>query len=339
MVRASRLPGIIGECAENVYVLRNLVNEAQERLLTDPLAPDTGWWGGHARMVFNATVTNRQAYITTPQEVARLTDMSLCSSVTEIKNDFYEFQQFGTGLRDATTCCGQVCRGLEAFERDNVPTLTELIGTKLITAYMSDDADAGQQVVIQGLDQNGFPVTQIDTNTFRTTLGEHMFLTVPLITSANQFKSVTGIMKNVTLGRVDFIQTDPTTGEELPLSSMEPGEITANYRRYFLSGLPTKCYGALTGTVQVTALAKLDLVPVLNDQDYLLIQSIPAILEECQALRYGSMDSPNASKKEAEHHTKALRLLFGQLDHFYGKTTTTVKVPIFGSDRLTRQPL
>lgn len=337
LLRNSRLPSLIGECAGNIGVLRAMVNEAQQRLLEDPLAPDDGWFGGWATMVFNVTVTARQGYITTPRDVARLIGINVCNTPVSIKNGFYEYLEFKTGLRSVTSCCNQKCQPVEAFERDSVATLTELVGTKKVQVYATDSADIGQQVIIQGLDQNGIPVTDLDTYTTRAVQGETVMLALPFATTVNEFTKVTGILKPPTIGRVTFFAYDSTTAETSDLSSMDPGETTADYRRYYLSGLPNSCYGGTAGTVQVTAQVKLDLVPAMSDRDYLLIQSIPAIIEECQALRYGSMDSQDASKKEAEHHAKALRLLFGQLDAKLGKVNTAISVPIFGSDRLQRQ--
>jgi hypothetical protein len=91
--------------------------------------------------------------------------------------------------------------------------------------------------------------------------------------------------------------------------------------------------------VQVQAQVKLDFVPVLNDSDYLLIQSIPALIEECMAIRWSRIDAPQATAKEKTRHAKALSILCGQLDHYYGKTKTAIGMRLFGSDRLRPQPI
>lgn len=334
------MPGVIGECAANMTLLRAIINESQQRLIEDPLAPDEGWYGGHARMVFNVSVgTNRRAYLTTPRNVARIISMNICSRPVYVRNGFYEFLEFGTGLRDtSSSCCNRACQITEVFERDNVATLAEFTGTKLIHIFPNDSADIGQILYLQGKDGNSNTVTRTDTVTMRAVLGESIVLAVPFVSSVNEYTEVNGILKPATLGTVSYYAYDATTGESSLLSTMEPGETTASYRRYLLNGLPNACYGGTSGTVQIEAWVKLDLIPAMSDSDYLTIQSIPALIEEAQAIRYGSMDSQTASKKEAEHHQKALRLLFGQLDHYYGKTKTAISVPIFGSDRLQRQP-
>lgn len=334
----SRLPSLIGECANNLNVLRSLVNEAQERLLTDPRAPDDGWWGGWATMAFNVTVENGQGYIVCPRDVARLVAITVCSQPVKLRNGFYEYLDFGAGLRTPQDCCSAKCNGIEAFDRDCVSTIGTLEGNRRIDVYLSDDADIGRKVVIQGIDANGNQITELDLTTMRAISGETVYLTSPMVSTVNTFSVITGILKQATIGKVRFDQVDPASLESSYLTTMDPGETTAYYRRLLLSGLPSGCYGGTSGLIQVSAQAKLDLVPAQSLQDYLLISSLPALIEEMQSIRYGSLESDDASAKEDRHHGKAMQLLFGQLDHYLGKTRPAIEVPIFGSAKLKRQP-
>lgn len=345
MVRSSALPARAGICAADISAVAAITNEAQERLLNDPLAPDEGYWGGWARMQFTVTPTNKYAYITTPRDVARLIVMDVCQTPIHIRNGFYEFLEFGIGLQPRPAQCGttmvsQNCAcGVmsQAYERDSVVTLSpQTISPAILRFYAGDTSDLGRRILVQGTDQNDKPVTSIDIATKQSILGEYVALALPFADTVNQFKTITGMIKDVTVGQVTIHQVSPVTGDELSLSLMETNEVTAQYRRYLLNGLPTAC---CSGPVQITAQAKLDFVPVMSDPDYLLIQSIPALIEEAQAIRYSSMDSPNAAKLEEKHHMRALQLLFGQIDHYLGKTQTAIRVPIFGSDRIRMQPL
>jgi len=119
---------------------------------------------------------------------------------------------------------------------------------------------------------------------------------------------------------------------------MEPNEQAANYRRYLISGVPNLNLCCVApGVAQISAQARLDFIPVANETDYLLIQNVPALLEEAQSLRYSRMDSGNAANQSQAHHARALALLNGQLDLYLGKVSTAVSVPIFGSNRMRRQ--
>jgi len=324
-----------------------ITNEAQERLINDPMAPDEGWWGGWARMNFNVQATNRYAYITTPREVARLIGMTVCEAPIRLRNGFYEFLEFGTGLQPKTQpwCNGTISAGCvcgtvtEAYDRENVVTLaSQIVIPATIRFYPSDASDLGKRILLQGLDQNGKNVLSIDPATKQAISGEYITLAMPFVDSAYQYNSVSGFIKDMTAGPLTIMQVNPTTGDETALSSMEPGEVTASYRRYLINGLPNRCCNAAGGTVQVTTMAKLDYIPAQSPADYLMIQSIPALIEEVQSIRYSRMDAAEAPKLEEKHHAKALQLLFGQLDHYLGKTQTAIHVPIFGSDRPRLQP-
>lgn len=350
MVRSSSFPKVLGLCANQISDIAAYVNEAQERLIMDPLTPDEGWWGGWVTMAFNVTVTTNgtcsYAYVVTPREVARLIGIDVCQNPIQIRNGFYEYLQFGKGLQPNTQqCCGIGCGSSpgsgEAFERDNVVTLSAFIGSaRQLRFYPVDPADVGKRMLVRGNDQNGIPVTGIDVLTQQAISGEYVYLAQPFADTVNFFTPpLTGLDKEITVGRVTVMSLDPVTGVETPLSSMEPGEVTSSYRRYLLNGLPRNCCTGNCGIVAITAQAKLDFVAVISDPDYLLIQSLPALIEEAQAIRYSRMDSPSAANLETKHHTKALSILNGQLDHYEGKTSTSVRVPIFGSDRMRTQPL
>jgi hypothetical protein len=86
-------------------------------------------------------------------------------------------------------------------------------------------------------------------------------------------------------------------------------------------------------------MCKLDFVPVSCDTEYLNIMSVPAIIDECQAIRYGRMDIPGAGQLSANKHSNALRLLFGQLDHLLGKERPALQRHLWGSNRMYPQSL
>lgn len=343
----------LGLCATNVGALADAVNEAQECLINDPLAPDDGWYGSTVSLAVNVQVVNGPngyAYITTPQEIARLEFIDLCRRPIPIRNRFFEYLQFGIGLQPRPNSCGngQIVNGgcgcgtiTAAFERDNVYTLSDFPGTpQYVRIFPTDDADLGKLVLVHGNDQNDVPVTTTDPLTGVTVFGEYVAITSPFAQTINQFIGpLMGLNKEPTTGFVKFFAVDPSTGNQVPLSSMEPNETTSNYRRYLLNGLPAKCCDTALGTVTLTSQARLDFTPVNADSDYLMIQSIPALAQEAQAQRYAKMDTVAAAKLEAKHHQKAINLLNGQLDLKFGKTQTAIIVPLFGSDRLRLNPV
>jgi len=331
----STLPGAIGYCARDRVDVAAFVNKAQQQLLIDPLAPDEGWWGGWVQMLFNITPdANFTATVTTPNDIARIIVLDFCNRPRPIRNGFYEYLQFGTGHRPRSCGHGQ-CDTQQAFDRPNVATLNPFPSSspQTIRLFPTDAADVGKRFVIQGPDQNGITVLGTDAATGASNVGETAILGFPFTNSANMFQGIDGFIKDVTKGPVQIFTVDPTTGTQTLLSSMAPNETTAAYRQYLIAGLPQHCCNTPGNQVQIYAQAKLDFVPVVADTDYLIIPNIPALEEECQAIKYARMDSANGPNLEAKHHKKALTLLNGQLDHFLGKTRTAVNVPLFGSNR------
>ena len=311
-------------------------NDATERLLMDQMAPDEGWWGGWVTLNLTATISNGTAYVVTPREIARLIVMDVCKQPVRIRNGFYEYMQFGAGLKPST-CCGASCGDtFQAYERDTVVTFTDLLATaQTIRVYPSDVRDTGLRVLLQGKDANGQVILTTDPGTGLGAPGEYLVLAFPFVDSVNTFSTITGIQKDETYGPLQYYQVDPTTGVETSLVTMEGNEGAASYRRYMINGIPntTLCCTDV-GSVQIAAQGRLDFVPVQNETDYLLIQNVPALIEEAMSIRFSRMDAGNAAQQSINHHVRALNLLNGQLDKYIGKTSTAVSVPLFGSNRM-----
>lgn len=334
-MRLSRLPSAIGECSSNVISLSGYVNSAQRRLLTCPEAGDESWWGTWAEMVFNVSRAN--PYITTPRNVARLEALAVCQHPVPIQNQFYEYLQFGNGLLPKLVrwTTGHT---LQAISRNNVCLFTDLSNPpQTIRIFFSDPGDENKRVLIQGKDANGLTVYTQDV--YIRVEGQFVPLTAPFNDSPMTFSEITGIQKDQTGGNVSIYQVDPVTGASVLLLTMEPSQTTAWYRRYYLDALPVQCCGSTTqsSTFQVKAIAKLDLVPAQVDTDYLLIQNQEAIIEECQSIRYGDMDTPTAQGMAAAKHKAAVGLLNGELSHYMGQDSFAREVKIFGSARLSHQ--
>jgi hypothetical protein len=339
-VRNSRLPSLLGLCTSNIQEIANAVNTAQRRLIFAKEAGEEGWWGTWSEIVFN--VTRSTPYITLPREVARLEAIDVCGRPVALNNQFFEYLLFGNGRmpqQDRWRNCW--CPRTSAFTRNNAVTFLEMENApQYITAYPTDAQDAGKSVLVQGLDADGSTV--YSQNGPRQVNGIFMPLVPPTPSQTPMtFSSLTGIQKDVTVGPVRFYQHDPTTGDETLLLTMEPTETVASYRRYYLNGLPQNCCYSPNGNdlVQVTALAKMEIIPVVVDTDYLLIQNLEAIIEECQSVRYSEMDATSSKAMAEERHKQAIGYLNGELDHYLGKRFPAVNFAPFGNAHLRKQKI
>jgi len=342
-----RLGNAVGICQSDVKGYAQFVNAAQQRLIYCKEAGEESWWGTWAEIQFQ--VTRAIPFYTAPREVARLELVDICDRPVSVQNQFTEYLRFGNGhfpklFRQQR--CG--CFHPQVLSRNNVPTFTDLTAPpQYIRIYPTDSADVNKAVIMQGTDNNNNVIyTQNGLNriTGVQVLMQSPFSTVSLqgSTVPLPFNSITGIQKDATAAPVRFTQVDPTTGNELLLHTMEPSETTAWYRRYFFDRLPINCcFDPNTGVtnVLVTAIAKLEFIPVVSDTDYTLIQNLEAIIQEAQSVRYSTIDSQQAKQNEAIKHRDAVRYLRGELAHFLGTTTPAVNFAPFGSARLERQAI
>ena len=332
--RKSRAPMVLGACANDMPKLASFVNEATERLLK--AASETGWYGTWQKTVFN--VLPATPYITLPRSIARIINLDVCKQPVVVHNEFYEFLEAGIGLQPTNSCnCATPCNTLSTYDRGWFPTFRDLDATgnpKVLRVYATSIRDVGNlRVLLQGLDQNGNVIRSLD-NGFDIQ-GEYVILATPFADTVNQFSQITGVQKDITSNDVLLYQVDTVTGTQVLLSRYEAGEENPNYRRYFINGMPPNCCDGLT-TAQVTAMAKLDFVPVTVDQDWLLIGNIPALKLECEAVRYEEMDSAEAQTMAARKHKQAIKLLNDEITHYEGRVAPICNFAPFGTADLNR---
>lgn len=83
--------------------------------------------------------------------------------------------------------------------------------------------------------------------------------------------------------------------------------------------------------IPVTAMVKLEYIPVSVDTDFLIIGNIPALIEECLAIKYSRMDDPRSLELSAAHHAKAIKLLQQEMVHYEGRVQPAVQFSPFGT--------
>lgn len=335
--RLSRAPSTLGLCVSDIVGLSRYANSAQERLMFCREAGQEGWFGTFAEIVFN--VSREQPYITLPRQVARLESLNVCDHPIPVQNQFFEYLQFGNGrLPKQFPGCNNSSLITQAMTRNFAPTFVPMSSPpNIVRLYPTDATDIGKRVFVQGLDNNNNEIYTQDL--LSRVSGVFLVLEQPFVDAPMQFNTITGIQKDVTNGPVRVMQVNPTTGDEILLSTLEAGEETAWYRRYYLDQLPCGCCASPNSTVacpmvQVRAIAKLEPIPVRVDTDYLVLQNMEALIEEAQAVRYSEMDTIEAKQMSSERHIQAVRFLNGQLSHYFGRDDVAVNFAPFGTARL-----
>jgi hypothetical protein len=323
---------LIGECPSNLPVITRYANSCDLRLVM--AGGETGWWGGWKRVQF--AVSRAHPYITMARQFARIINMDVCRSPTRVNNEFYEMLEGGPGLReplDATQhdWCGNVA----GYERGTVPSMVDLTGTnQYLRVYLTDPADVGKRIFVSGaIDQDGNGIYTSDGA--QRVNGFFMTLASPFTTSNFIVTAFSGIQKDTTWGDVLLKQVDATTNAEVLLSRYGPDELVPVYRRYYLDRAPDTCGNG--EYPQITALCKLEHIPVLRMTDYFVIGNPEAMKEEAQSIRASKMESGNAIQLEMKHHARAIQLLQSELRHYQGSHQIAVGYAPFGKSRMSRK--
>lgn len=331
-IRFSSFPQVLGRCANDFPEILAALNEVTERLLL--AAGETGWYGCWQRVVFTVSVAN--PYITLPRQFVRAINLDVCRHPIRLHNEFWEFMPNGQGLKSPPNC-QDWCGTLAGYERGNVPTMVspDQSVNNFIRVYITNSADVGKRILLTGLDSNGMQIYSLDgTNNVN---GTFLTFAQPFVTTSFFIKDIQALQKDVTLGDVIVKAVSAVTGVETTLARLAPTEVNPSYRRFYIHALPSGCCAPNSTTISVTALCKLDFVPVYQDTDQLIITNKPALIEEAQALRYSRMDNPNALVLSEYHHKKAIKLLQNEQRHQMGVQEISVTCNPFEGAPLSRQ--
>jgi hypothetical protein len=90
-------------------------------------------------------------------------------------------------------------------------------------------------------------------------------------TTANAFRSIDAINKSPTKGWVRVYAVDPVTGSESCIAILAPDETLPQYRRYAIPGFESE-----EGST-VTVLAKRKFIPIITDDDDLIVTNLGAL--------------------------------------------------------------
>jgi hypothetical protein len=327
-VQMSSLPKAVGLCASDLPSILSGLNEVIQRLLVAQEMGDTGWYGTNREVVFSVNPLN--PYVTTPREVARLSDIDICGQPIKVQNQYFEYLLFGDGHRPR--CRSSICQATAAYDRGTVVTWVDIPLGNTVRVYPTNAADKNKRVFIQGSDSNGNPIYTIDDGV--QVNGFFISLDTPFADSLYTMAAggITGIEKDTTLGPVLIYGVDPVTSVQTLLVTLAPNENAPAFRRYFLDRLPRQCTDCPPplAPIQMTAMAQLEFVPLTCDTDILLIGNLPAIKSEWMSLRFEGMDEPSAQQQAVKHHKDAIRYLQGEIVKYTGKQLPALGFKPFG---------
>ena len=292
------------------------INEAIMRLL--PKMPAEGTMARMRFYINNGTITM-------PREVQSLRRVNVDGIPVSIFNRWYEFLNYGPGSMDDNKSSTNdfIDLGDGFCTHSDVHTARQI----LVTAGTEEQ---DKTIRIMGNDENGLEVRTNDEP------GEAVAIRKNLPAySVNKFSCITSVVKPATKGYVYLSAYAASPLIRYDLATYHPDETNPCYRRYRVTAV-CQCKTALTDCSlcayaatcvaytncalttdsttpphTCTALVKLRYLPLMHDNDPLLIQNLPAIKMMLQAIR--RLDAGDFATGKA-FETSAANTLLEQVD-------------------------
>lgn len=316
----STIARVAGVCETSTRIPQ-LLNEAQARLLNRPDYPV----GSLVRYRFCA---GESSCLTWPRFVRTIEAFAICSTPGVIRGNFFEFIGWpnGIGLQTEENMPGNML-----IDRDPSCAFDDVVATtaapRKICAIAMNVADVGKKITLRYIDDSGQKKYTSIGGVVQE--GEQLTLITPnavfpanaVFTSSNVSSGgLYHVVKEVTKYPVLLYEASNTPAIIKLLSQYEPSEKVPIYRRSFIPGLTNMgaCEDATTDCTvdkQITALVKLQHVPVVVDNDPMVIGNLAALkLMSMAILR----EEQNRHDEAAILESKAAREIDGELASYLG---------------------
>lgn len=271
----SRVAAVTGLSVTDARFITKL-NLAIEELINE------GDWPG---VVDRYRFTAYGGMVVLPGDLDRIMHVAFDRTPVEMREEWYEFLQFGPGVQDGNTWLDvMIDRGETCLFRD-IPD----VGYKLKVVGKSDerdDDDERPKIRILGYDEDGRWIRTPDGDGVMQD-GFEMEIngdTDPKETvTAAAITGIESVQKPVTKGFVSLYAVK--TGEsDYHLATYGPRETTPSYRRYLIPFLPAD------QTSSVLARCRRRFVPIIADTDVLMISNLPALEAMMMAIQKREAD-------------------------------------------------
>lgn len=310
-----------GVCNSNTKVV-TLLNEAQERLLNRADKPV----GSLAKMRICAGTSG---CLTWPRQVRTIEAFAVCSTPGVVRSEWFEFLGYpnGIGLQNEDNMPGTMLldRGTSCAFDDVIATVA---APRKICAIADNIADVGKKITLRYYDSNGNKKYSSIGGVVQE--GEQLTLISPVpafpgnavFTSSNVMTGgLYHVVKEVTQYPIRLYETSAAPAIVKLLALYEPSEEVPIYRRSFIPGFqnmgacPDAETVSCTANKLLTAYVKLQHVPVVVDNDPLVIGNLAALKLMVMAIL---REEQNRHDEAAILEAKAAREIDGELSSYLG---------------------
>lgn len=273
-------------------IVLETINLVQERFYT------MGKWKG---AYVEVQLTEYDGVTTLPRQCQSLLFYRQNNWPTAIKNQWFEWQNWGVGYREADNNCNLV----EAFDKGpGFCSFRDFSEPRQLRVKALDGSDATITVTFQGTDEDGRRIYTDDSYATHPINGEQVTCVAGVGDTAETFATFTGFIKPVTHGYIEVWTINPDdNSDETLIGLYEPGEEVPDYRRYKVGNIGTN--------TSIFGLCKLKFVPLASEQDLIIPSNIGALKYGIRALQ---MEDQAASSNDIDYNWgKAFQILNAEL--------------------------
>jgi hypothetical protein len=223
--------------------------------------------------------------------VGTILAVNTCGGPINIWNNWFQFTHLAShgDIRSlGFTIDGFACRGNLNFENQGTTPVYFQVpcGNNFYArSYPATRADIGKTITIFGIDSNGQVVrTKNSSGVWQE--GVTIINALPFVSTPMRFREITRVVRDKTSGPGRLFYYDPDNDVLRDCAVYDPTDTSPDFRFSKIPGLMrAACCTCANGARQVSALAKLQFIPVENDNDLVLISNLDAIGNMIQAIR------------------------------------------------------
>ncbi len=325
--KQSRLRRVAASCPNSADFLE-AINDATRMLM------NRGNWWTTVRRMTGCVYNNCLVF---PRSVGTILALNKCGNSIPPKNYWYGFSAVLPEDVLNHGRCSDRCWGDVAGRDDGTtPVFNQIpcLNDRYVRFYCMQPTDEGKHITIYGIDSNGQVIrSERSDGTFQD--GVELTLAIPYVQTTFLVRRIDRVVKDPTNGPVHGYQFDGATLYDL--AHYEPSETNPEYRQMRIVG---GCSPVNTTTgccpSQITALVKLQFIPVQFDNDLIQIDNLDALAMMVQALN----QNDNFDAQQSEIMTaRAVKELNLELRNKLPIDTTVVNFQPYGTARLNRQAI
>lgn len=322
---ARRLKQISGVCTTSDDFV-DMLNDGTEALMERG-----SWW--NTLKVMRGCIYN--GCITFPRAVGTVLALNRCGQSVPPKNAWYDFdsvlpEHVHHWNRFGTFPCAH---DLALVDRGTSPVFNEIpcLNPRYLRFFITEQSDVGKTITIFGKSGGIEVLTTRTDGTIQS--GLVVTLAIPFVQTSILFDNVDRVIKDPTDGPVYVRQFDGNNF--FNMATYAPSETLPDYRtsRIQSSGCTNNCS---QWPSQISAFVKLQFIPVVHNDDEILIDNVEALALAIQSIRLG--DAYDSSGSETML-SRAVHVLNLQLRNKLPVDQIPVHFDPFGTAKLSRQKI